>query len=79
VAQLGVGQPANFQGFELTSGDFFLLTGLGDGTTSDATFTATVAAVPAPPIGRGLSVALAVGATLFGANLLRRRSRNPLT
>jgi hypothetical protein len=79
AAQLGVGQPSNFPGFELTSGDFFLLTGLGNDTTSDATFTATVAAVPEPPIGRGLSVALAVGGTLFGANILRRRSRNPLT
>jgi hypothetical protein len=79
AAQLGAGQPSNFPGFELTSGDFFLLTGLGNDTTSDATFTATVAAVPEPPIGRGLSVALAVGSTLFGANILRRRFRNPLT
>jgi hypothetical protein len=79
TAQLGLGQPTPFPGFELTSGDFFLLTGLGTPTTSDATFTATVAAVPAPPIGRGLSVALAVGGMLFGANLLRRRFRNPLT
>jgi hypothetical protein len=77
AAGLGAGQPINFQGYELRSGDFFILNGLGP--TSDATFTATVAAVPAPPIGRGLSVALAVGGTLFGANLLRRRFRNPLT
>jgi hypothetical protein len=77
AAALGAGQPINFPGYELTSGDFFILNGLGP--TSDATFTATVAAVPAPPIGSGLSVALAVGGTLFGANLLRRRFRNPLT
>ena len=80
TAQLGVGQPTPFPGFELTSGDFFLLTGLGNGTTSNATFTATVAGVPEPPIGRGLSVALAVGGMLFGgAKLWRRRFRNSLT
>jgi hypothetical protein len=77
AAALGAGQPINFPGYELTSGDFFILNGLGP--TSDATFTATVAAIPEPPIGRGLSIALAVGGTLFGANLLRRRFRNPLT
>jgi hypothetical protein len=78
AAALGAGQPINFPGYELTSGDFFILNGLGP--TSDATFTATVAAVPAPPIGRGLSVALAIGGILFGsAKLLRRRFRNPLT
>jgi len=77
AAQPGAGQPIDFAGYELTSGDFFILNGLGP--TSDATFTATVAAVPEPPIGRGLSIALAVGGTLFGANLLRRRFRNPLT
>jgi hypothetical protein len=75
MAQPGGGVPPNFPGFELTSGDFFLLTGLGDGTSANATFTATVAAVPAPPIGRGLSVALAVGGVLFGASLCRRRQR----
>jgi hypothetical protein len=80
AAALGLGQPTPFSGFELTSGDFFILTGLGTPTTSDATFTATVAAVPEPPIGRGLSVALAVGGMLFGgANLLRRRFRNSFT
>jgi hypothetical protein len=78
TAQLGLGQPIPSPGFELTSGDFFLLTGLGTATTSNAAFRATVAAVPEPAIGLGLSVALAVGGTLFGANLLRRRFRNPL-
>jgi hypothetical protein len=77
AAAPGAGQPIDFPGYELTSSDFFILNGLGP--TSDATFTATVTAVPAPPIGRGLSIALAVGGTLFGANLLRRRFRNPLT
>jgi hypothetical protein len=68
-----------FTGFPTDAGNL-ITTGLGDGTTSDATFTATVAAVPEPPIGRGLSIALAVGGMLFGsANLLRRRFRNPLT
>jgi hypothetical protein len=80
TAQLGVGQPTPFPGFELTSGDFFLLTGLGNGITSNATFTAAVAGVPEPPIGRGLSIALAVGGMLFGgAKLWRRRFRNSLT
>jgi hypothetical protein len=78
AAALGAGQPINFSGYELTSGDFFILNGLGP--TSDATFTATVATVPEPPIGRGLSIALAIGSMLFGsANLLRRRFRKPLT
>jgi hypothetical protein len=78
AAALGAGQPINFPGYELTSGDFFILNGLG--STSEATFTATVAAVPEPPIGRGLSVALAIGGMLFGsANLLRRRFHNQLT
>jgi len=80
AAALGAGQPTSFPGYELTSGDFFVLNGLGP--TSDATFTATVAAVAVaePPIGRGLSIALAIGGTLFGgANLLRWRFRKPLT
>ena len=76
TAQLG--QPG-FSGFPTDAGNF-ITTGLGDGTTSNATLTATIAAVPEPPIGRGLSVALAIGGTLFGgAKLLRRRFRNPLT
>jgi len=77
TAQLGL---PGFSGFPTDAGDL-ITTGLGNDTTSDATFTATVAAVPVPepPIGRGLSIALAVGGTLFGANLLRRRFRNPLT
>jgi hypothetical protein len=78
MAQPGGGAPPNFPGFELTSGDFFLLTGLGDGTSANATFTATVVAVPAPPIGRGLSVALAVGGVLFGASSLCQRRRPPI-
>jgi hypothetical protein len=68
-----------FTGFPTDAGNL-ITTGLGDGTTSNATFNATVAAVPAPPIGRGLSVALAVGGMLFGSTkLLRRRFHNPLT
>jgi hypothetical protein len=80
TAQLGGGAPPDFPGFGTNDGDF-LLTGLGDGTSATATFTATVAAVPAPPIGRGLSVAVAAGGLLFGAKRLlqRRRFRNPLT
>ncbi len=78
AAALGAGQPINFPGYELTSTDFFVLNGLGP--NSEATFTAAVAAVAEPPIGRGLSVALAIGGMLFGgANLLRRRFRSPLT
>ena len=75
TAQLGL---PNIPQFPTDAGNL-ILSGLGNGTTSDATFTATVAAIPEPPIGRGLSVAVAVGSALFGANLLRQRFRNPLT
>jgi hypothetical protein len=79
TAQLGGGAPPDFPGFGTNDGDF-LLTGLGNGTTATATFAATVAAVPAPPIGRGLSVAVAAWGILLGTkNLLRRRSRNRAT
>jgi hypothetical protein len=75
---IGAGQPTPFSGFELTSGNFFILTGLG--ATATLTATATIPAIPEPPIGRALSIALAAGGILFGANhLLRRRFRNPLT
>jgi hypothetical protein len=52
-----------------TSGGAFILTSAGN-----ATFTASVA-VPAPPIGRGLSVLLAVCGVLAGARLLVRERR----
>jgi hypothetical protein len=52
-----------------TSSGAFILTSAGD-----ATFTASVA-VPAPPIGRGLSVLLAVCGVFAGARLLMRERR----
>jgi hypothetical protein len=67
---LGVGQPTPFSGFELTSGNFFILTGLG--ATATLTATATIPAIPEPPIGRALSIAVAAGGILFGANHLLR-------
>jgi hypothetical protein len=60
------------QAFPTTGGDFILTSA---GPTS--TFTARTAAVPAPPIGRGLTVAVAFGGVLFGARrlVLNRRRR----
>jgi hypothetical protein len=52
----------------------------GSGTTADS-FTLDIGpvAVPAPAIGQGLPVVLAVGGVLFGARLLERnRKRRPL-
>ena len=40
--------------------------------SSSAAFEFTVASVPAPPIGHGLPVLLAVGGMLFGGGLLQR-------
>jgi hypothetical protein len=75
---LGGPPPTPFSGFQLTSGDYFILTGLG--ATATFTGTATIPAIPEPPIGRGLSIAVAVGGILFGANrMLRGRLRKPLT
>jgi hypothetical protein len=50
---------------------------LDDSTGFDATIT-TTSAVPAPLIGRGLPVLLAVGGLLFGAKLLERRKKHGL-
>ena len=49
----------------------------GSGATADS-FTLQIGAVPAPPIGRGLPVLLAVGGLLFGAKLLERGKRRKL-
>ena len=56
-----------------TTGGALILTDIPDNTS---TFTATVA-VPAPPIGRGLSVIVAFGGLLFGAKLLERSAKRP--
>jgi hypothetical protein len=68
TALLGVGSPppTSFPGFA-TSDGAFIPTSVG----ANATFTAAVA-VPAPPIGRGLSVLLAVCGVLAGARFLVR-------
>jgi hypothetical protein len=51
----------------------------GSGTHADSfTLQIGAAAVPAPPIGRGLPVLLAVGGLLFGAKLLERGKRRRL-
>jgi hypothetical protein len=65
---LGAGSPppGSFPGFA-TSGGAFIPTSVG----ANATFTAAVA-VPAPPIGRGLSVLVAVCGVLAGARFLVR-------
>ncbi len=51
----------------------------GSGATADSfTLKAGVAAVPAPLIGRGLPLVLAVGGVLFGAKLLERSKKHRL-
>jgi hypothetical protein len=75
VGTAALGNPVGFL-FPLAGGGSFSLSGVGTGVgDATATFTAIVTAVPAPPIGRGLPVALAL---LFGALLQRRRRRAPL-
>jgi hypothetical protein len=49
----------------------------GSGATADR-FTLQIGAVPAPSIGRGLPLILAVGGILFGAKLLERSKRRRL-
>jgi hypothetical protein len=49
----------------------------GSGANADS-FTVQIGAVPAPLIGRGLPVLLAVGGMLFGAKLLERGKRHKL-
>ena len=49
----------------------------GSGATADS-FTLQIGAVPAPLIGHGLPVLLAVGGVLFGAKLWERRKRHRL-
>jgi hypothetical protein len=48
----------------------------GNGATADSFTLDVVSAVPAPLIGRGLPVPLAVGGLLFGAKLLERGRRH---
>jgi hypothetical protein len=50
----------------------------GTGTPDADSFTLIIGAVPAPLIGRGLPVLLAVGGALFGAKLLERRKTRRL-
>lgn len=62
--------------FTVNFGDNKTLTNLAAGSTSDtATFSSGEVVVPAPPIGHGLPVALAVGGLLFGAGLLQRNKK----
>jgi hypothetical protein len=49
----------------------------GSGADADS-FTLQIGAVPAPVIGRGLPVLLAIGGLLFGAKLLERSKRRKL-
>jgi hypothetical protein len=48
------------------------------GTGANQNFTLEIGAVPAPLIGRGLPVLLAVAGLLFGAKLLERGKRHRL-
>jgi hypothetical protein len=48
------------------------------GSGANQNFTLDIEAVPAPLIGRGLPVLLAVGGLLFGAKLLERRKKHRL-
>jgi hypothetical protein len=66
------GSPANID-FNVsfpTTGGAFILTGVAPASSPTSTFTA---AVPAPLIGRGLPVLIAVGGVFFGAKLVERR------
>ena len=49
----------------------------GSGADADS-FTLQIGAVPAPLIGRGLPLLLAVGGLLFGAKLLERSKKHRL-
>jgi hypothetical protein len=78
AASIGGGAPPDFPGFGLTSGEFFLLTGLGTGDGNPtATFAAIPVPVPEPAAGRAFPGVLAVLGILLLAKLPRRQSRNP--
>jgi hypothetical protein len=66
---------ASFTSLGVTPGTYTWTWGTGPDADS---FTLQIGAVPAPPIGRGLPVLLAVGGLLFGAKLLERGKRRRL-
>ena len=68
---------ASFSSLGVTPGTYVWT--WGSGANADSfTLNAGVAAVPAPSIGRGLPVLLAVGGILLGAKLLERSKKHRL-
>jgi hypothetical protein len=83
TASSPIAGPIDFTVANATTADLEIVNDAGFLFTADIKATngntGPVAVVPAPPIGHGLPVFLAVGALLFCANLWSRRTRNGLS